>query len=117
MCSLLAGFEGNCVSGDRIACSGSELTHIEPAYVPRGPGGDWPKPACVELLVLIGNDGKPNNISIEKSSRNRALDLAILNAVGSYRFKAQDKNAGMLERNIFVWYKGTGSEVNLVNIC
>lgn len=62
------------------------VVHREPLRVPRDPLGTVYDPSCVRLTFGIDSDGLPVNVKIDRSSRNRALDLAAREAVKRYKF-------------------------------
>jgi TonB family protein len=49
------------------------------------------------LLILVGTDGAPRDIKVERSSGWRNLDIAALNAAIHWRFVAEIKNAVAVE--------------------
>ena len=51
----------------------------------------------VILLVLVGVDGSPKDITVDKSSGYRELDRAALEAVRTWRFNPEVKNGKKVE--------------------
>jgi TonB family protein len=55
--------------------------------VPYGPVGPYPGPSCVRISFTIADDGSPSDLTIDESSRNRAVDRSALDTLTRYRFE------------------------------
>ena len=63
------------------------ILHSESFRVPRDPLGSGYEAACVRIRFQIDKRGEPINVSIDKSSRNRAIDVAARETLKKFRFE------------------------------
>lgn len=56
----------------------------------------------VQLRVLVGVDGSPLKVEIQKSSRSRDLDQAAMQGVKRWKFNAEIKNGRPVEGWVIV---------------
>ncbi|MBE5270809.1 energy transducer TonB family protein [Stenotrophomonas maltophilia] len=63
------------------------VLHRESFRVPRDPVGSEYEAACVRIRFQIDKRGEPINVSIDKSSRNRAIDVAARETLKKFRFE------------------------------
>lgn len=70
------------------------VLHRESFRVPRDPVGSKYEAACVRIRFQIDERGEPINVSIDKSSRNRAIDIAARETLKKFRFEVPQGDSG-----------------------
>lgn len=70
------------------------VLHKEPFRVPRDPVGSEYKAACVRIRFQIDGRGDPINVSIDKSSGNRVIDVAARETLKKFRFEVSQGDSG-----------------------
>ncbi len=78
--------------------AGQDLSYnsrLQPRYPPQA--ARQHHEGTVTLLILVGVDGMPKDIKVEKSSGYRELDRAALDAAQHWRFNPEIKNGKKVE--------------------
>lgn len=68
-----------------------------------GPGGRFSSAGCMELEIRLGNGGFAEKVRIVQSSKYYQIDRAVLNALTSYRFKADGLPRDVAWTAFFSW--------------
>jgi protein TonB len=73
------------------------------------PAPDYPAQALrnnesgtVHLRITVGEDGKPNEVVVERSSRSRALDQAAVRAARKWKFRPAQRDGRAVEGTLAV---------------
>ncbi|WP_416203506.1 TonB family protein [Xanthomonas euvesicatoria] len=82
----------DCTSGwlDVIQRTEAMIVHKKPLRMPRDPLGTRYEPACVRIVFTLDARGSPKNVKIDRSSRNRVLDVAARETLKNYKFSPPD---------------------------
>lgn len=99
MASLLlaASAGGDCNFGtpEQLAEDAEPLVlHREQFRVPRDPVGSKYEYACVRVKFKINELGEPIDVGIDKSSGNRAIDIAARETLKKFRFDVSRQHSG-----------------------
>lgn len=70
------------------------ILHKEPFRVPRDSVGSEYEAACVRIRFQIDERGEPINVSIDRSSRNRVIDVAARETLKKFRFEVPQGDSG-----------------------
>ncbi|NZA25924.1 energy transducer TonB [Luteimonas sp. SJ-92] len=70
------------------------VLHRESFRVPKDPVGSEYEASCVRIRFQIDTSGNPINVSIDKSSRNRVIDVAARETLKKFRFRVPQGDSG-----------------------